>query len=266
MAMNIPLQDVFFYQGNWNPRMDTLMLSTIIRFRDNACWEGSNIPPWVLNECGLAIQGEFGIELTISELTDRLRHLQSRHHTFKEVVHTTGASWVQRQNFVAAADCVWDEILKNTFAAAYYHRDEPEFNLLASLFALDDVKLEDVQLDDTPTVIVISDSSGGGNPIPVKCVTPSEDEDEVNSPAIGAESKVRRKLFVHDESPTDCQSSTMKDQCHVVPLMGAGFQSKMKNKPPRPTQPTCPHVLNGSPFASSCASCSPLPASRRTAP
>ncbi|KAG6394734.1 hypothetical protein SASPL_145324 [Salvia splendens] len=190
MAMNIPLQDRFLYQGNWNPRMDHLMLSTIKRFRDNACWEGSDIPSWVLNECELAIQGELGVKLTISKLSDRLTELQSRYHTFKEVVHTTGATWLPRQNFVMADDCVWVEILKNTFAAAYYHRDEPEFNLLASLFGLDDVKEEDA-----PTVIVISDSSPTrGNPIPIKYASPSEDEDEVNSPAFGAESKVRRIL------------------------------------------------------------------------
>ncbi|KAG6382352.1 hypothetical protein SASPL_157981 [Salvia splendens] len=134
--------------------MDHLILSTIKRFRDNACWEGSDIPSWVLNECGLAIQGELGVKLTISKLSDRLTELQSRYHTFKEVVHTTGATWLPRQNFVMADDCVWVEILKNTFAAAYYHRDEPEFNLLASLFGLDDVKEEDA-----PTVIVISDST-----------------------------------------------------------------------------------------------------------
>ncbi|KAL1535208.1 hypothetical protein AAHA92_31292 [Salvia divinorum] len=164
--------------------------------------------------------------------------LQTRYHTFKEVVGTTGTCWDRHQNFVVAADCVWAEIFKKT------------------------PSLE----EDAHTVIVISDTSGDGNPIPVHCATPSKDQDEVNSPAFTDEPKVRRKLFLSDESSNDCESSNAKAICHLAPCTGGGLERKMKNNPPRRSQPAPPHALNVSPFASSCASCSPLPTSRRTAP
>ncbi|KAL1560226.1 hypothetical protein AAHA92_10466 [Salvia divinorum] len=165
-------------------------------------------------------------------------NLETRYHTFKEVVGTTGTCWDRHQNFVVAADCVWAEIFKkNPFAGAYYHKDEPEFYRLATIFGLDDVKEEDAH-----TVIVISDSSGDGNPIPVHCATPSKDQDEVNSPAFADEPKVRRKLFLSDESSNDCESSNAKAICHLAPCRGGGLERKMKNNPPRRSQPTPPHM------------------------
>ena len=93
--------------------------------------------------------------------------------------------------------------------------------------------------EDVPTVIVISDASPtGGNLIPIKYASSSEDEDEANSRAFGATHKVRHKLFIVDESESGCQSSTVKDHCHVVPLMVAGLKTGTKNNLPRPPQET----------------------------
>ncbi|KAL1532952.1 hypothetical protein AAHA92_32903 [Salvia divinorum] len=77
-------------------------------------------PPWVVNDCGLAIKRDSGLNSqSLNCLTD---YEFSRPDT-------------------TLADCVWAEIFKkNHFGGAYYHRDEPEFYRLATIFGLAGVK------------------------------------------------------------------------------------------------------------------------------
>lgn len=152
-------------------------------------------------------------------------------------MRTSGAHWTGEQKFVSAAHSMWSEIIKvmtttssrmhirayvyiiiaylsysqkNPLAAAYYYRDDPKFTQLAIVFGLEDVKQEEVQM-----VIVISDSSLAGNPVSVHYATPSEDPVEVNSPVFADVSKVRRKLFIDEESSDDCESSNAKSLCRL---------------------------------------------------
>lgn len=85
-------------------------------------------------------------------------------------------------------------------AAAYFHRDEPEFNLLASFFGLYDVKVEFSQevitiSDNSTKVIVLSDSDVPDAPIRGQQMYSPSDSDEVTSPISAPATFVRQKLF-----------------------------------------------------------------------
>lgn len=112
LIMNIPPQYVFLYKGKWTPPLDTLMLSTIISSRDDARWQGNDIPPSVVDAYGRALKHEFGIDFSSTELSNRPQVLHSRYYTFKEVTRTSGVYWAGEYNFVSADDSVWSEIIK----------------------------------------------------------------------------------------------------------------------------------------------------------
>ena len=116
------------------------------------------------------------------------------------------------------------------------------------MFGLFDVKVEDstevITLSDNTEVIVISDSVEPNQAVRRNAAAMSVDVDEVNSPPRGTPSRVRRKLFQVNEGNVDQISST-KSPSRMVPAK---------------------KVLGSSPRGSSCASWSPLPTSRKTAP
>ncbi|KAG6399830.1 hypothetical protein SASPL_141315 [Salvia splendens] len=139
-------------------------------------------------------------------------------------------------------------IQRDPSACAYYHRDEPEFCLLASLFGLTEVKdefpREVITLSDTTEVIVLTETVEPNAPVRVCMYQSPTDSDEVNSPMSGPSTRVRRKLF---DVGAPC------------------FDGTTSNKPPNRYTPPNKDVL-ASPKASSCASWSPFPASRKPAP
>ena len=104
-------------------------------------------------------------------------------------------------------------------AAAYYYRDEPDFNLLASFFGLHDVKVEATAevitiSDNSHEVIVISDTDPPDVPTRVQPFSSPVDSDEVTSPMPVASAFVRRKLFdAEDPCIPDLYGSSSTPRC-----------------------------------------------------
>lgn len=137
----------------------------------------------------------------------------------------------------------------NAYARAYYHSDEPHYNELATMFGYFDVKIEEetevITLSDNTEVVVITETEEPNEPIRGSAKAMSVDADEVNSPSPGSVPRVRRKLFHFDKVKLDLDHlSSSKSPSRVVPAK----------------------VVGSSPRGSSCASWSPLPTSRKTAP
>ncbi|XP_042023814.1 uncharacterized protein LOC121771089 [Salvia splendens] len=133
--MIIPPQNAFFYKGRWNPRTNELVLDTAIRMRSDHPWPEDNIPETVAFEAGATIEREIRVQLTPIEVNQRQMIMHAPYLTFKDVVTTTGTCWVPDMQLVVVDYTVWQEIIKtHPFAAANYHRDEPEYEKLCILF------------------------------------------------------------------------------------------------------------------------------------
>ncbi|KAL1534100.1 hypothetical protein AAHA92_31499 [Salvia divinorum] len=249
MNFHIPKQAMFFYRGKWIQEIDSLLVSTLIEKKNDHRWDDASVPDYVLREVRKVINSRFGSELTCGDLVVRLKLLKHRYNTFKDVVATHGVHWNFIDKLIIANESTWKLIFeRNPYAGAYYCRNEPEFNLMASMFGLFDVKVEDshevISLSDNTEVILISDSIIPNDPITGHGYASPVDADEVTSPLLGPTSRVRRKLFDVNESNSDQFSSTKSPSC---------FTSVKK-------------VISSSPKWSSCASWSPLPISRKTGP
>ncbi|KAG6387440.1 hypothetical protein SASPL_152628 [Salvia splendens] len=141
-------------------------------------------------------------------------------------------------------------LLLNPFAGAYYHRDEPHFNELATIYGYYDVKVEAatevITISDNTELIVITDTVEPNAPVRGRVKQLDVDLDEVNSPSPGAACRVRRKLFQVEPVNLDMDHlSSSKSPSRVIPAK---------------------KLTGSSPKGSSGASCSPLPTSRKTAP
>ncbi|KAL1545039.1 hypothetical protein AAHA92_21811 [Salvia divinorum] len=95
--------------------------------------------------------------------------LRNRYNTFKEIVAMSGVHWAVQDKVIMTTESTWKLLFeRNPLAGAYYHRDEPEFSLLATMFRLGDVKVEDgnevITLIDTTTVIVITNRTEHDEP------------------------------------------------------------------------------------------------------
>lgn len=154
---------------------------------------------------------------------------------------------------------------QNPFAGAYYHRDEPEFSRLVSLF-----KLSNVQVENEPDVVVISNSTAYVNHSPTKKTEVVEDLEEVNSPLFGGSWKAKRKLFNDDLELGDGVNNSLDRESTTNVMTHAprfdGLKNKIENRPRRRYPSPVRRLPQASPNGSSCASWSPLPTSRKTAP
>ncbi|KAL1554874.1 hypothetical protein AAHA92_15382 [Salvia divinorum] len=242
MSMKIPNQDAFFYKGSWSPEVDDKLLSTIIRL-------------------------ELGCNFTRIEIHQRVTLLESRLRTFKEILATPGICWDLSQKAIIANEVVWNKIFQqNPFGRAYYHRDEPEFSRLVSLF-----RLSNVQVKGAPEVVVISDSTAFVNHSTCMKIEVVEDLEEVNSPMFGGSWKAKRKLFNDDMELEDGVNNSLdRESTNVMTLLCPaphfdGLKNKIENRPPRRYPSPVRRLPQASPNGTSCASWSPLPTSRKTA-
>ncbi|KAL1536950.1 hypothetical protein AAHA92_29518 [Salvia divinorum] len=171
--------------------------------------------------------------------------------------------WDLDSNVVINNEIVWTKIFKqHPFAGAYYHTDEPQLYLLASIFGLTDVEME----DETIIIIIPSDTTKPIFNLHGPLVASLADPDEVNSPCVGGALKARRKLFVEESATDDRQSSIAAPVFYHGTVFDGSLKFKMEN------QPSCcpiPVEINQSKFSSggsSTASCSPFLTSRKIAP
>ncbi|KAL1559251.1 hypothetical protein AAHA92_09612 [Salvia divinorum] len=214
---------------------------------------------------------QVGCELTNAELSSWLKVLKYRYNTFKEVVGTHGVRWDVHNNFVVADEEMWKKMFKrNPFVGAYYHRGEPDFYLLATVFGLSDVKIEDgyetITISDTIEVIAISDPTVPIAPGPGLPSDSPADPNEVASPILGGATRVRRKLFDEVVLSLDQQSSNMAPFCCLFPTAYGSLKYKMENMSSFHSIPVKKKEVESSPHGSSCASWSPCPTSRKIAP
>ncbi|KAL1560097.1 hypothetical protein AAHA92_10358 [Salvia divinorum] len=249
MNSHIPEQSTFFYRGKWIREMDTLLLSTMIKMKNDRGWNGASVPYEVFHNVRKVINPRFGVALTCEDLAIRLKLLEARYNTFKYVVATHGVrQWRIHLRIVAADDSTWKLIFqRNAYAAAYYHSDEPEFNFMVTMFGFHDVKVEVshevISLSDNTEVIVITDSAVPNAPILGRLYASPADPDEVTLPMSGPATRVHRKLF---------------------DMSGPCFDELSSNKSPARFIPA--KEISWSPKGSSCASWSPFPTSCKTAP
>ncbi|KAL1549623.1 hypothetical protein AAHA92_17703 [Salvia divinorum] len=234
--MNIPLQLCFLYKKCWTPEIDTVLVDTIVRLKDQTKWVLTEFPNYFFFTAAKEIKNLRGTCFTEDELRKRVKFMQVRYQTFKEIINHEGAFWDMPSKSVIVADDVWIKIFKkNAFAAAYYYNHEPLYNKLVMLFGMEDVKIEDEK-----EVIVISETTEKLPTEDTNYFTYDEGSEEVNSPFIFPSPNVRRKLFVEDGDQTDRESTTL-GRDRVLP------------KPP-----LVPSGKEKSSRASSCASTSPI--------
>ncbi|KAL1533189.1 hypothetical protein AAHA92_33109 [Salvia divinorum] len=132
-------------------------------------WLLRNYDMHSINRASCVLNTHFGSDLACVDLSLRLKMLSNRYNTFKEVVATSGVHWAVQDKVIMTTESTWKLLFeRNPLAGAYYYRDEPEFSLLATMFGLGDVKVEDgnevITLSDTTTVIVITDPTEHDEP------------------------------------------------------------------------------------------------------
>ncbi|KAG6430007.1 hypothetical protein SASPL_108066 [Salvia splendens] len=278
MFSRIPAQASFFYSGKWIQEMDYVLLTTLIEMRNGIGRDDAAFPNYMIRLCVKLINRRFGCELSCSDVNTRLMVLKQRYETFKVLVATHGVRWEQADKIVVANEEVWRGVLMvrififnscigdrffkrimnsrfvffklNAFAGAYYHRDEPHFNELATIFGYNDVKVDDatevITISDNTEIVVITDTVEPNAPVRGRMQQLDVDLDEVNSPSPGAACRVRRKLFHFDSVKLDLDHlSSSNSPSRVIPAK---------------------KLTVSSPKGSSGASCSPLPRSRKTLP
>ncbi|XP_042000801.1 uncharacterized protein LOC121750345 isoform X2 [Salvia splendens] len=221
MSMSIPLQAKFFFKGLWSPSVDDVILSTAIRMKSVRGWNGKQVPAEVFFEASHAVLTKLGCKLTPDDIKERMQFFELRYRTFKAVVATYGVTWDVKDHIIQADEAVWKKIFK-PFAAAYFHCDELDFSRLAIVFGMEDVKVED-----SPNVIVISDSTEILSPRFVHTITTPTDPGEVNSPLITVSGSVRRKLFDEEGDSRDRESNNGHLPPYYSPPNGVKLDSSL---------------------------------------
>ncbi|KAL1547626.1 hypothetical protein AAHA92_15958 [Salvia divinorum] len=226
--MNIPDQTAFFYNGNWSA------------------------------ESAQELQTTAGVIFSEVELSDRVQFMRSRYTTFKDVLRHCGAWWDFPSKSIIASDEVWEKIIKkNSFAGAYYYKEEPLYSKLACLFGMDDVKVEGAKevivISETNEVILIED---------LKSQDLGEHDEKVNSPAIFPRPTVRRKLFECEAEIKDRESTTELGIYFIDLAPDGQLCTRMEKGREFAKHPIVTPKTDGpgtrSPHASSCGSNSPI--------
>ncbi|KAG6397152.1 hypothetical protein SASPL_143317 [Salvia splendens] len=198
--------------------------------RSDHPWPEDNIPETVAFEAGATIEREIRVQLTPIEVNQRQMIMHAPYLTFKDVVTTTGTCWVPDMQLVVVDYTVWQEIIKtHPFAAANYHRDEPEYEKLCILF---DPSVGN--LEAAPVVI---------------------DLDEVTSSTPQTPKVVRHKLFT-ESSPGTESANGLPNPYFTSSPNGAQLRTISNSKTHHPLWGN--NNLLSSPGVSSMASCSPL--------
>ncbi|KAG6397763.1 hypothetical protein SASPL_144224 [Salvia splendens] len=182
-----------------------ILLSIMIELHTVSLSNDDFMTNTVLNEAGMVINLCFGSEITCVDIVILLELLRVRYQTFKGVVGTTGVRWDLDDKIIVADDPTWKFIFRtNPLAGSYYYRDKPEFSRLATMFGLDDVKVETshevINISDTTELIVIMDSHVlNASPRGMHVASPA-DPNEVNSPFIDSCTRVPWKVKLQEWS------------------------------------------------------------------
>ncbi|KAG6401890.1 hypothetical protein SASPL_138758 [Salvia splendens] len=145
-----------------NIKTNVLIVFTGLFLKTETQWDKHFFPSWFLHAAADKIRNEAVV-------------------IFKEV------DLKARTKSVLAPDESWDKILKvNSFAGAYFYKEEPIYASLACLFGMDDVKVEG-----EASVVVISNTT---EELPADDITTTklvDNEDEVNAPNVFPGPRVR---------------------------------------------------------------------------
>lgn len=109
---NLPEQSSFFYQSNWTPDVDALLLRTILLMQKTLNWKGIMIPKYFWLEAQANIEVEFGFRFTWDQLYERLQSLGYWYQTLRRVAVVHGKFWDVYANIITASEKVWKNIFK----------------------------------------------------------------------------------------------------------------------------------------------------------
>lgn len=112
MSNRIPSQETFFYKSNWTPEVDIMLLTFIIRMKNDFKVDGNVLPIHFFQKAASEIAEELGVHFSWSELYERFQSFEQRFILFDDVVNIAGVSWNVNFNTMAAATPVWESILK----------------------------------------------------------------------------------------------------------------------------------------------------------
>ncbi|KAL1563824.1 hypothetical protein AAHA92_06247 [Salvia divinorum] len=115
--MNIPPQEMFLYKGKWTLKIETILVDTIIRLKEETGWVLKEFPSYFMLTAGKEIESMTAVLFTVEEVAVRVEMLLLRYPTFKKLVTQDGVHWDLPTKCVIAAECVWKKICKkNAFA------------------------------------------------------------------------------------------------------------------------------------------------------
>lgn len=111
MAHNLPPQSYFLYESSWSPKVDSLLLGTIVKLKLADEWDGTTFPSHFIIEAGSSIERVLGYAFDLDALYGRLHFLEKRYKTFKEVLKLEGTYWNRQTNVLIVVENVWTEKL-----------------------------------------------------------------------------------------------------------------------------------------------------------
>ncbi|KAL1536837.1 hypothetical protein AAHA92_29420 [Salvia divinorum] len=256
--MNLPPQATFLYEGLWTQEIDTTLVDTLVRLKRETGWLLKEFPSYFLLTAGQEIRDIFGVLFNEEELSGRVETLHARYKTFKEVLAQPGAHWDFPTKSVIAPDIMWEKICKkNPFVGAYYYQEKPQYNKLACLMGMDDIKLEGEN-----EVIVLSDTTEKLSSEDASCYEVSGGTDEVNSPLVIPPSSTRRKLFSKMDDVQDRESTTEMGIYFIEVAQDGQLRTRVEKSrvlpKPQPFKVDQPSHSMRSSNGSSCGSNSPI--------
>ncbi|KAL1547680.1 hypothetical protein AAHA92_16005 [Salvia divinorum] len=227
MTSRIPSQRVFLYKSNWTPKIDKIMLHTIIRMKKATKWEGTVIPPEFIREASTAINSEVGVIFSWDELYARFQFFEQRYLSFKNLRAVPGVFWNVNTNVVIIPEPIWEVIVKeDALAVAYYY----------------EVPINQFKTETEPAM-------GFENAV-------AEGSESVSSPVTGTVPKMRRKLFQEEQNHIDRESTNEPTEYYYAHCPDGKMECKQRTSHPlRALRPPAPPYA--SPHASSCGSSSP---------
>ncbi|KAL1560316.1 hypothetical protein AAHA92_10538 [Salvia divinorum] len=172
--MNFSPQAMYLYKGKWTLEVDTILVDTLLRLKQETGWILKEFPSYFL--------------LTAA------KEIEEKEEDFPS-------------KKVVAPEAAWERVCKkNPLAGAYFYHEEPHYYKLACLFGMYDIKMEEEK-----EVIIISESSEDKEDGEPSCYEIGSVCEEVTSPIVKPVVYARRKLFVTDEETVDRESTTEPD-------------------------------------------------------
>ncbi|KAL1550155.1 hypothetical protein AAHA92_18155 [Salvia divinorum] len=110
--MDIPLQSIFLYKGNWIPEIDNMLVDTLIKLKATKPWAPTEYRIHAVVTAMNEIEATIGKCFGEADVETRLSFLEIRYKIFKKVLAHPGTWWNFLDRSVVAGDGMWKTILK----------------------------------------------------------------------------------------------------------------------------------------------------------